>query len=86
MPEPDKKKCEKCGRELDRYDWSKYCGALVCPGCDHHQGLARCYCGWSVSGRNGRTELIELGETIDPEPGVIDEQDDYGYAEQKDFD
>jgi len=30
-------------------------------------GLARCFCGWSASGRNGRTELIEDGEIIEEE-------------------
>jgi len=38
--------------------------ALVC---DNHQNLARCFCGWSESGGDGRQELIEMGETIEPE-------------------
>lgn len=29
-----------------QYVWSRYCGAKVCDGCDDHEGLARCYCGW----------------------------------------
>jgi hypothetical protein len=29
--------------------------------------LARCYCGWSANGGNGRAELEEMGETIDPD-------------------
>lgn len=59
------KPCENCGRnavELDRY-----CGAKVCHECGHHQGFARCFCGWSLSGADGRRELIEMGETIEPE-------------------
>lgn len=44
--------------------FARYCGAFVCSNCGQHDGLARCYCGWSQSGRNGRQELIEMGETI----------------------
>jgi len=54
-------KC-KCGGEF-RFD--TYCGAHVCERCDNHRGLARCYCGWSLSGNNGRLELEEMGECID---------------------
>lgn len=47
--------------------FTAYCGAFVCSNnaCCYHDGLARCYCGWSMSGRNGRVELIEMGENID---------------------
>jgi len=58
------KKCPKCGGEME---FSRYCGADVCVNCDHHFGLCRCYCGWSESGGDGRQELIEAGETIEPE-------------------
>lgn len=44
---------------------SDYCGAWICDNCGNHEGLARCYCGWSLSGNDGRRELEELGETID---------------------
>ena len=47
------------------YEWSRYCGVDVCVFCDHHKGLARCYCGWAASGGNGYMELIEMGEIID---------------------
>ncbi len=57
----------KCG---GKYYFSNHCGAQVCLECDHHKGLARCYCGWSASGGDGRKELVEMGETIDPEPEV----------------
>ena len=61
-----KQSCEGCKKkgtlELDRG-----CGATVCWECGHHQGLARCYCGWSLSGGNGYQELIEMGETIEPD-------------------
>lgn len=58
------KKCDACGSECT---FSKYCAAFVCNSCLNHVGLARCYCGWSESGGNGRQELIEMGETIEPE-------------------
>jgi hypothetical protein len=62
-------KCEKCGCEIDKFCWSEYCACYVCPDCNFHQGIVRCYCGWTASGQgDGRKELIELGETIDPEP------------------
>lgn len=49
------------------YEFNEYCAAHVC-GCGHHKGLARCWCGWSVTdpGR-GYQELIEMGETIGDE-------------------
>jgi hypothetical protein len=56
--------CPKCGGAME---FSTYCGARVCDDCGHHKGLARCYCGWSASGGNGRAELEAMGETIDPE-------------------
>ncbi len=49
------------------YYFSSYCGAEVCHKCDHHKGLARCYCGWSADGGDGRRELVEMGETIEPD-------------------
>lgn len=54
-----------CGSE----DWtrSRYCGVQVCDNCGHHAGLVLCYCGWSLDGGDGRDQLEELGENIDPE-------------------
>ena len=49
------------------YEFSRPCGARVCYDCGDHKGLERCYCGWSRSGRDGRRELIEMGETLDPD-------------------
>lgn len=51
------------------YEFNRYCGAQVCSNedCNHHKGFVRCFCGWSASGGDGRAELIEMGETIDPE-------------------
>jgi len=50
------------------FDWSVYCGARVCDICDHHDGLERCFCGWSLTDPgNGRQELVDMGETIDEE-------------------
>lgn len=57
------KQC-RCGGEQVM---SKYCGAFVCDECDHHAGLVRCYCGWSASGGDGYEELLDEGETIEPE-------------------
>jgi hypothetical protein len=47
---------------------STYCGVWVCDECNHHDGLARCYCGWSVtSPGRGYQELEEMGERIEEE-------------------
>ncbi len=59
----EEKRCE-CG---EIFVFSRSCGADVCPSCDNHRGFARCFCGWSLSGRDGRVELEEMGETIDPD-------------------
>ncbi len=56
-------KCQ-CGAE---FEFNRHCGAHVCPSCSNHKGFDRCFCGWSTSGRNGRVELEEMGETIEPE-------------------
>ena len=53
------------------YEWNRSCGAYICYTCDIHSTtrndnyLARCYCGWALSGGDGNAELIELGETIE---------------------
>lgn len=53
------------------YRFSRYCGAHVCEHCGDHRGLARCYCGWSTTRPGeGRRELEDMGETIDPDPEV----------------
>ena len=40
-----------CGEEGEceahDFEFSDYCGARICVKCDHHLGLARCYCGWA---------------------------------------
>lgn len=51
------------------------CGSHVCVRCELHahvtpdseitQELARCWCGWSVDGRNGYMDLVELDPTLD---------------------
>lgn len=57
----------------DAIEWNDYCGTKTCLKCglDHLSGsgngisqLARCYCGWSADGRDGRRDLIEMGEVI----------------------
>ncbi len=62
---PEIEKCP-CGGE---FIWSRHCGAKVCTDCDAHKGLARCFCGWAADGGNGRQQLEEMGETIEPEDG-----------------
>jgi len=57
--------CPTCGNDV--YYHSSYCGVKVCDDCGYHEGLARCYCGWSISGEDGREELMEMGECLDPE-------------------
>lgn len=58
------KKCDQC----NGYAYlSRGCGVFVCSKCGEHEGLARCYCGWSASGGNGADELREMGEVIDDE-------------------
>lgn len=59
------KDCPACGGK-GTATLSRYCGAWVCD-CGNHVDLARCFCGWSVSGHDGRRELEEMGETIDPD-------------------
>ncbi|MEJ2248071.1 MAG: hypothetical protein P8Y70_00240 [Candidatus Lokiarchaeota archaeon] len=54
-------KCD-CG---GTYYFNKYCGCYVCSLCNNHKDLARCYCGWSLSGRDGNKELREMGECVD---------------------
>ncbi len=49
------------------YAFQNYCGAHVCYDCGDHKELARCYCGWSAGGGDGRKELVEMGETIEEE-------------------
>lgn len=49
------------------YEFIPECGAHVCLSCGNHKGLCRCYCGWAASGGDGCAELIEMGETIDPD-------------------
>jgi len=61
-PTTDTKKCDRCSGTTT---FSRSCGADVCNRCGAHRGLARCYCGWSGSGADGRRELIEMGEVID---------------------
>jgi hypothetical protein len=60
-----------------QWDYREYCGAHVCGLCEAHahvdregvvyQTLARCYCGWAASGGNGYQELLDEGETIEPD-------------------
>ncbi len=60
------KPCDQQGCGGSAY-FREYCGAYVCATCGKHVGMARCYCGWSASGGDGRAELIEMGETIGDE-------------------
>ncbi len=58
-------KIERCPQCKGDMTFSKYCGVMVCECCDYHKGLARCFCGWSASGGNGRVELEQMGEQIE---------------------
>jgi hypothetical protein len=69
----DERRCESCNAPARL---SRYCGAVVCEECDHHNGLARCYCGWSTSGTSGVVELEEMGEIIDGEWMDVEEGGD----------
>jgi len=53
-----------CSHEFQFRD---YCGAQVCDGCEHHDGLVRCYCGWAASGGDGYGEVRDMGEQIEPD-------------------
>ena len=44
---------------------SRACGVPVCDECRDHEGLARCFCGWSASGGDGYCELVEMGEQVE---------------------
>lgn len=48
-----------------KYEMRRNCGVQVCLECDHHKGLARCYCGWAADGGDGRHQLVEMGERIE---------------------
>lgn len=48
-----------------RAHFSRGCGVFICDSCGEHEGLARCFCGWSLSGRDGRQELTEMGENVE---------------------
>lgn len=50
-----------------KHSWyrSPTCGVRICTNCNEHEGLARCFCGWSASGGDGYRELIEMGENIE---------------------
>lgn len=67
MIQPREMQCEGRCNKTTTHTFSNYCGAWMCDECDHHQGLCRCFCGWSASGGNGRAELEEMGETIEEE-------------------
>ncbi len=49
------------------YEWDNSCGAKVCIKCEHHQGLARCFCGWAADGGDGYRQLLDMGEQIEPD-------------------
>lgn len=71
-----------CANGEHEYLFDGYCGAYVCVNCDDHMSLARCYCGWSASGGDGRAELEDMGEVIDdPDAGW----DDLGYEGEYDW-
>jgi len=56
--------CPHCGGSVE---FSRHCGADVCVQCGWHVGLCRCFCGWAADGGDGRAQLVELGETLEPD-------------------
>ena len=53
---------------LDLHDFQPThpkCGVKICWFCGEHEGLDRCFCGWSRNGGNGYQELIKMGEQIE---------------------
>lgn len=58
---PSHYRCE-CGG--DAYG-DRSCGVAICTRCGAHEGLERCFCGWSATrGSDGARELVEMGETL----------------------
>ena len=53
-----------CFHEYEKV-MDKYCAAYLCIHCGYHKDLARCYCGWSLTGLDGREELEQSGENIE---------------------
>lgn len=58
---------QQCECGSSSWTRNRSCGVWVCDNCEHHLGLVRCYCGWSADGGDGREQLEDMGETIDPE-------------------
>jgi len=54
-----------CDHGEHLYGFVEHCGAQVCMNCEDHEGLVRCYCGWSFDGGDGRQELIDMGENLE---------------------
>jgi hypothetical protein len=53
-----------CDHEYER-DFHRTCGARICMHCGHHEGLARCFCGWtSRPGENVAGHFRAMGEVI----------------------
>ena len=68
MKAPLFKRCQCVGCNAEReHELSRTCGAWICAECGHHKGLARCFCGWAEDGGDGRAQLEDMGETIEPE-------------------
>ena len=42
----------------------KECGAFICILCGYHKDMVACYCGWSITGLDGRKYLEDKGEDI----------------------
>lgn len=64
IPLRERSKICKCGAAMM---WRDYCACYVCCSCEDHHKMARCFCGWAISGGDGRAELVEMGEVIGDE-------------------
>lgn len=63
----ERRPCNHCG---GRVEFSRHCGAYVCVQCGWHFDLCRCFCGWAADGGDGREQLRELGEVLEPEDEI----------------
>ena len=43
----------------------KECGVWICIHCGYHKDIIACYCGWSITGLDGRQYLQDKGEDIE---------------------
>ena len=57
--------CIKCNHHVFKTNLEVFIGEAVENG--WVQQLARCHCGWAADGGDGYRQLVEMGETIEPD-------------------